>query len=215
MDYNVLVVTTMNRVHVTPPTSWHGNERSTSGSWKFNLTDSDRDEIDAALAGTQKVGVNDLSPSTFPLPGARGLLRKITAELAHGTGLAKLIGLRVEPYPDAQLRTLYLALGTHMGTVTNQNRTRGLLRDIYDRSADGGRRVDNAEALNWHNEGTDIVDLLRVREAASDGVSKISGMTAILNAMLERCPQLLEVLFQDFNRCTPGDEVGGTDGCHA
>jgi hypothetical protein len=194
---------------------WRGNELSANGNWQHGLTADNVDEIDAALVAAQGICVSDLSARTFPLPGLSGVLREVGSELADGLGVAKLSGLPIERYSDEQLHTLYLGLGSHLGVPIDQNGARGLLRDIHDRSADGGRRVDSAGALNWHNDRTDIVGLMCVRAAAAGGISRLCSMTAIHNAMLERCPDLLDVLFEDFNRFTPGDEVGGTEGCHA
>ena len=45
------------------------------------------------------------------------------------------------------------------GTPTVQNRGDRLLREIRDQSRDGGTRVDSGDALNWHNDRTDIVEV--------------------------------------------------------
>ncbi|PPR55847.1 MAG: hypothetical protein CFH10_02428, partial [Alphaproteobacteria bacterium MarineAlpha4_Bin2] len=52
------------------------------------------------------------------------------------------------------------------------------------------------------------VTLLCLCKAARGGVSRIVSATAIYNAMLERRPDLVEVLFSVFYRSTIGDEVG-------
>lgn len=205
----------MNRTRLETPVPWRGNELSSTGNWQYELSDADAGEIDGALVAAQGVCVSELSAETFSLPGLCEVLRKVGLQLADGLGVAKLSGLPIERYSDEQLRTLYLGLGAHLGVPIDQNGARGLLRDIRDRSADGGRRVDSAGALNWHTDRTDIVGLLCIQAAAAGGVSRLCSMTAIHNAMLEHCPDLLDVLFEDFNRYTPGDEVGGTEGCHA
>jgi hypothetical protein len=205
----------MNRKPLTHPVPWRGEELAAHPGWLYRLSDADLGEIDNALQGAMTLPWDALSPANFPLRDLAEALRYIRVELEDGTGIAKLVGLPVERYSDRELRTIYLGLSAHLGTPTDQNGARGMLRDIHDRSADGGKRVDSADALNWHNDRTDIVGLLCVREAASGGISKLASMTAIHNAMLEHCPDLLEILFQDFNRFTPGDEVGGSAGCHA
>jgi hypothetical protein len=50
------------------------------------------------------------------------------------------------------------------------------------------------------------VALLCVRQAKSGGVSKICSSAAVHNVFLERRPDLLEVLFQDFWRSRLGEE---------
>ena len=199
---------------LTEPVPWCGAELGASRAWQYRLGDADVAELDTALRAAQNMAWEDLSPSTFPLPKLGATLRKVGVELAVGSGVAKLCALPLARYSPAQLSTLYLGLSAYLGRPSVQNGARGLLREIRDRSATGGRRVASADALNWHNDRTDIVGLLCLREAARGGVSKLASATAIHNVMLQRCPELLNVLFEDFKRFTPGDEVGGTDGCH-
>lgn len=204
----------MNRVPLSEPVPWHGRDLGESHTWQYEFSGADIAEIDTALRSARQLAWDELSPSTFSLLRLGEVLRQIRVELAHGSGVAKLSGLPVECHTPAELRTLFLGLSAHLGTPAMQNGGRGLLREIRDRSAAGGQRVDSADALNWHNDRTDIVGLLCVREAARGGVSKLASATAIHNAMLERCPDLLEVLFEDFKRYMPGDEVGDANGCH-
>jgi hypothetical protein len=202
------------RKPLTEPVPWRGTELGASPAGQYCLDVTDVAELDAALRAAENVAWEDLSPLTFPLPKLGAALRKVGVELAFGGGVAKLCALPVARYTQLQLGTLYLGLSAYLGTPSEQNGARGLLREIRDRSVTGGRRVDSADALRWHNDRTDIVGLLCVREAARGGVSKLASATAIHNAMLERCPDLLNVLFENFRRFAPGDEVGGTDGYH-
>ncbi|MBL8675045.1 MAG: TauD/TfdA family dioxygenase, partial [Rhodospirillales bacterium] len=60
--------------------------------------------------------------------------------------------------------------------------------------------------LRFHTDRTDVVGLLCVRQARAGGVSRLCSTGAIHNAFLERRPDLLEVLFQDFWRSRLGEE---------
>jgi hypothetical protein len=72
----------------------------------------------------------------------------------------------------------------------------------------GGPRVESPSKLSWHNDRADLVALLCLRKAAKGGVSRIVSATAIYNTLLERRPDLSEILFGDFYRSSIGDEVG-------
>lgn len=197
------------------PIPWRGAELVRNVSWRYTLGDADLAEIDACLAACPASGDTAMPVPAFDAPRLSALFRQVDDELSSGTGVAKIAGLPVERYSPHQLSSLFLGLGANLGRPTDQNGARGYLREIRDRSDAGGRRVDSADALNWHNDRTDIVGLLCVQEAATGGVSKIASATAIHNLMLERCPALLDTLFEDFHRYAPGDEVGGTTGRYA
>jgi hypothetical protein len=100
------------------------------------------------------------------------------------------------------------------------------MRDIRDEGADVGRRYGQIEGkggaapflssyartlsngrLRFHTDRTDAVGLLCVRQARAGGVSKICSTAAIHNAMVDRRPDLLEVLFRDVWRSRLGEET--------
>ena len=132
-----------------------------------------------------------------------------------GSGMVKLRGIPVGRYALDDLRKIYFAIGSHVGTPVFQNRRGELMRDIRDEGGDLGRRYGQIETkdggrflssyartlsngrLRFHTDRTDVVSLLCVRQARSGGVSKICSSAAVHNAMLERRPDLLEVLFAE------------------
>lgn len=194
--------------------TWRGPDLAASDRWIRPLTEDAIGEIDAALARNRGRPWQEVTAADFPLPGLASGLRDIAEELEDGCGVVKLTGLPVARYSESELRTLFFAVGTHLGTPVQQNGGRGLMRDIRDNSANGGRRVDSAEGLAWHNDRADVVALLCVRRAYSGGVSRIVSAAAIHDAMLERRPDLVDVLFEDFHRYSPGDEVGAETGSY-
>jgi hypothetical protein len=64
-------------------------------------------------------------------------------------------------------------------------------------------------ALRFHTDRCDVVSLLCVSQARSGGESKLVSTVAIHNAMLERRPDLLQLLYGVYWRSRLGEEVGG------
>ena len=194
--------------------TWRGSDLATSNHWIHPLSPAAIAEIDAALAGVRGRPWESLTAADFPLPELGAELGDIADELEDGCGVMKLTGLPVARYSEADLRALYFALGSHLGTPVQQNGGRGLMRDIRDNSRNGGKRVDSAEGLPWHNDRADVVALLCVRQAHNGGISRIVSATAIHDTMLARRPDLVDILFEDFQRYSPGDEVGAVTGSY-
>ena len=72
-------------------------------------------------------------------------------------------------------------------------------------------RVQTTGPLRYHTDRTDVVSLLCAQQAAAGGESKVVSAVAIHNAMLERRPDLLELLFAPYPRSRLGEEKGGEE----
>ena len=90
-------------------------------------------------------------------------------------------------------------LGKRYGQIEAPAEGQGPFLSSYARTLSNGR-------LRMHTDRTDVVTLLCVRQAKAGGISKICSSVAIHNAMLERRPDLLELLFQDYWRSRLGEE---------
>ena len=206
---------------------WLGPEMASSDRWIRTLPASAHGEIDAALNGVRRRGLawHQIRREDFPLPSLDALLEDVAEELENGSGMVKLRGVPLADYDETALRQIYFGIGTHVGTPVFQNRSGELMRAIRDEGAGVGQRYGQVEGkgdgkpflssyartltngqLRFHTDRTDVVALLCVRQAKSGGVSKICSSAAVHNAFLQRRPDLLEVLFQDFWRSRLGEE---------
>jgi Taurine catabolism dioxygenase TauD, TfdA family len=206
---------------------WRGRDMAASRRWIRDLSPAAIEEIDAALRHVQKRGIawREVTRADFPLPGLQDLIEDVREELESGCGMVKLRDLPVARYDETALRQIYFGLGTHVGTPVFQNRRGEVMRDIRDEGADVGKRYGQIEGgkgetpflssyartlsngqLRFHTDRTDVVALLCVRQAKSGGVSKICSSAAVHNAILERRPDLLDVLFEDYHRSRLGEE---------
>ncbi len=215
------------RVPLTGASVWLGSEMASSTRWIRDLPADAVDEIDAALQAVRRKGLawHQITRADFPLPTLDVLFEDIAEELENGCGMVKLRGVPVARYDEAALQQIYFGLGTHVGMPVFQNRRGELMRGIRDEGGDLGQRYGQIEGkgdgkpflssyartlsngrLRFHTDRTDVVSLLCVRQAKSGGVSKICSSAAVHNAFLQRRPDLLEVMFQDFWRSRLGEE---------
>jgi hypothetical protein len=200
-------MTQNNRMPIDDASAWTGKQLAAADDWIWRLDDGDIDEIDAALSWAKRLNQHwqETTAEDFPLPRLADRLKENTRRLDHGKGVALIRDIPINRYDLDDLKRLYLGLGSHMGTAVIQNGGAGLMREVRD---SGGPRVESPSKLSWHNDRADLVALLCLRKAAKGGVSRIVSATAIYNALLERRPDLAEILFGDFYRSSIGDEVG-------
>jgi hypothetical protein len=189
------------------PAAWNGADLLAERDWIRPLDGMAIEEMESALAQVTARGIDwrDLKKDDFPLPVLTRRLADIAEEIENGRGVVKLTGFPIDGYGERELRTLFYGLSCHIGTPVPQNGGRGLMRDIRD---SGGERVDSNEGLRWHTDRTDVVGLLCVRKAEMGGISRIVSAVAIHDAIQQRRPDLLALLYRDYYRCTVGDEVG-------
>lgn len=205
---------------------WRGQDMANSRRWIRRWDRAALTALDTALQAVRDRPFDAITRETFPLVGVDGFLDDIRGELEDGSGMVKLTGLPVARYSEDDLRRLYFGLGCHLGWPVFQNRRGEVMRAIRDEGADVGKRYGQIETagsgdkpflssyartlsngrLRFHTDRTDVVALLCVRQAASGGVSTICSTPMLHNAMLERRPDLLGVLFQDFWRSRHGEE---------
>jgi TfdA family taurine catabolism dioxygenase TauD len=217
------------RAPITGPCVWTGDELAAASDWRFALTPPMLAEIDAAVAGLKRRGLawDRMECSDFPVPETARLLARVSTMLEDGRGLAKLTGLPVERYDDADLQRIWYGLGLHLGTPVSQSQAGLRMKVIRDEGATVGqvygqlqnqdgsaflssyaRAVSNG-LLRFHTDRTDVVGLLCVGQAREGGLSKVASTVAIHNEILRRRPDLLELLYRPYPRSRLGEEKGG------
>jgi len=207
---------------------WHGTDMATNERWVKRLPDAVLDEVDAAVQRTQDIDWQRLNTQNFSLPSGQEFFDDVREELENGSGMAKILGLDVSRYDDAQLRRIWYGLGQHLGTPMFQNRHGERMRDIKDQGTgvaaslygqmtdaagqsflSSGARTLTTGALRFHTDRCDVVGLLCVRQASVGGVSKLASSAAVYNEILKRRPDLHALLCQPIPRSRFGEEAGG------
>ena len=218
---------TNTRMLIKAPCAWKGDEIASSPAWTRRFDDRALGIIDQTLHRFEAGGGTwpDASPDTFPLHELGPLFDDIREELEDGLGLVRLKGLPVERYSRDQLRAIYFAIGHHLGTPVSQNVTGKRMLGLTDEGAKAATHgaIDAASGdqpflasraraystgeLRFHTDRCDVVGLLCVNQAKQGGHSRLVSAVAIHNAMLDRRPDLLELLFKDYPRSRFGEEV--------
>jgi hypothetical protein len=207
--------------------AWHGKELDASGDWIRTLDDTQRREIDDALARIKRARAPLLgfTRDDFPLASTADLLGLISDELENGRGMVRLRGLPVERYSDDDIRQIFWGIGAHLGTAVYQNAKGEIMGEVRDETklptrtyapleegkiASSRARARSTGPLRWHTDRCDVIALLCVRNAKAGGISKLTSIVTIYNEILRRRPDLLEMLCQDYWRARPTDEDGPT-----
>lgn len=219
----------MARSPINAPCVWTGEELAAASDWRFPLTPAMLGEIDRAVAGVRRRGLawEQMQRHDFPLDDTARLLGHISDWLERGRGLAKITGVPVGNYEEADIRRLWYGIGLHLGTPVSQSNAGLRMKVIRDEgptvglthgqmaNADGSaflssyaRAVSNGP-LRFHTDRTDVVGLLCVGQAKEGGVSKVASTCAIHNEILRRRPDLLELLYRPYPRSKLGEEKGG------
>jgi Taurine catabolism dioxygenase TauD, TfdA family len=212
---------------IAGPMVWRGEDLARSTDWIRTLTETEIDELDAALRAVQRRGLDwrAVTRADFAIPRLAGVLAEVSRELEDGRGLVLLRRIPVERYTEDELRILYWGLGLHLGTPRYQNAQGELIGDVRDENRLYGavREVDPARTgeartsrnkarsagpLRFHTDRTDVVTLLCVRPAARGGLSKVVSAPAVHNAILARRPDLHALLCAPYYHSREG-EAGG------
>ena len=210
---------------------WTGADLAASDDWIHPLDAAMLDELDGALDAVRQRDIpwERMVKTDFPLDGTRlaHLLRRINDALEKGRGLAKITGVPVARYDEADLRRLWMGIGLWLGTPVSQSAQGVRMKIIADEGATVGQvygqmhnedgssflssyaRAVSSGGLRFHTDRTDLVGLLCVGQAAHGGLSKIASTGAIHNEMLRRRPDLLEELFRPYPRSRLGEETDG------
>ena len=187
---------------ITGPAAWTGRSLEGDGSWSHRLSDAALASLDAALRSVQARGLAfpDLVRDDFPVdPALAAELARHADELESGRGFLLLRGLPVARYAPAELDTLYYGLGLHLGTPVRQNPKGELLAVVAavgDPKDKATRVYQTNSYLPYHGDLSDVVGLLSVRQAKAGGVSSLVSVAAVYNAMLERHPEYLGLLYR-------------------
>lgn len=216
------------RTPIRHPSVWTGAELAGSTAWIHPLSAEMIAEIEAALSAVMARGLDwrQIAAEDFPVPATVPLLRRVADELEDGPGIAKLTGLDMARYSEAERRALYWGLMSNLGTPVSMSTGGMMMSDVTDEGAAAADRYGKVEGadgqdflssrsrvhstgqLRFHNDRADVVALLCVARAKSGGESRIASTPHIHNEMLRRRPDLLELLFEDYYRSRLGEEFG-------
>ncbi len=189
---------------VLTPEAWKGIDLAQTNDWLYEISETAREELDAALRHVEASGLTapDFTKEDFPLSNFSAELDDIRNELEGGRGFAIMRGIDRERYSKKQAAYIYWGIGTHLGTAVPQNgegHRLGHIRDLgFNFSNPNVRGYQTSAELSYHTDMCDVVFLICLIKAKSGGINHIVSAVSIHNEILERRPDLLEVLYRPF-----------------
>jgi len=213
---------------IDSPQVWHGSNLSKSSDWIFELTNEMWRELKDAtrLAANKGLEWVQINRQNFQIPETASYLGRIAEYLETGPGIAKLCGLDLASLTEADRRIMFYGIGQNLGSPVSMSRQGMMMSDVTDEGAQRAERyghvkgednkdflssrarVHSTAQLRFHNDRCDVVALLCVARAASGGASRLASVPMIHNRMLEKRPDLLALMFENFDRSRLGEEFG-------
>ena len=196
--------------------AWVGPKIQDDESWIYHLSDGEVAEIDAALQNLNSSNINiPFAPNQFSLPKLADRLDLILDDLENRLGLALIRGLPRERYSDDECAKIYWGIGSHFGTPVSQNSRGHRLGHVRDegKSYDDptARGYQTNQKMDFHTDllPVDILGLFCLRTSKFGGESALVSALTIHNVLSRERPDLLEVLYGDFNMDWRGEEPEG------
>lgn len=198
----------------TGEAAWYGADLAKTTGWAHTFTADQIAELEAAAESSLGRDTAMLTEADLPLPILEPVLRDVRQSVVDGRGFSLLRGLPVEGWSKDITARAYWAIGLRVGRAVVQNRhghVLGHVRDIGgDVNAPTQRGYQSAANLPFHTDvGAEVVGLFCLKPAKSGGRSSIVSAATIWNEIVDRRPELAEVLTQPFYRDRRGDETAG------
>ena len=183
------------------PSAWRSADLRDASAWCVTLTAAHNRELREALVHARARGVDipALGEADFPLPTLSPMLAALRLELMEGRGFCLIRGLDIADLPAADSALVYWGIGRHLGTPMAQNAQGDVLGHVTNLGVDfhadpNVRGYQTRLRLPFHNDLGDIVGLMCLQTARRGGLSRLVSSTAIHNAVLERRPDLMDVM---------------------
>ena len=192
--------------------AWKGKYLSKNQHlWIKEFSTEEISEIENAAFNFLKLNDNlaNINQKNFYLPKISKFLFKLREELINGIGFKLLRGIPIEKYNMKELATIYLGIGSYVGSPRSQNSKGHLLghvRDLgYNLKNQNVRVYQTTERQHFHTDSCDAVSLLCIREAKRGGTSMLCSTITVYNEFKKKHPELLKYLFEPISRDRRGE----------
>jgi hypothetical protein len=194
--------------------AWYGADLAKTSDWALTFDGAQIAELERAAEAAAGRDTATLTEADLPLPTLDPILRAVRRDVVDGRGFALLRGLPVDRWSKEITARAYWAIGLRVGRAVVQNRHGHVLGHVRDIGGDVNsptqRGYQSAANLPFHTDiGAEVVGLFCLKPAKKGGLSSVVSAATIWNEMVERRPDLAEVLTQPFYRDRRGDEAEG------
>jgi len=200
---------------VVDAAGWTAESLGPVRDWSYRTSLHDQDELLAAINHFRTLGLPlpDVNQTNFPLPTLKGVLADIRRELIDGRGIVMVQDFPIDRLDREGVALAYMGFGSYLGEKMVQNRhghVLGHVKDLGENYVTGGRSYNTNAEVRFHSDACDYVGLLCLHPAKKGGNSRVASSVTLYNKMLERRPDLVEVLTRDFYRSHNGEMTPGT-----
>jgi hypothetical protein len=200
---------------VVDPAEWSAQSLGPVREWTYRLTDRDQAELLAAVDHFRALALPlpAVDRAGFPLPKLKDVLADIRRELIEGRGIVMVQGFPVDRLDREGVALAYMGLGAYLGEKMMQNKhghVLGHVKDLGETYGTSGRSYNTSAQVRFHSDACDYVGLLCLHPARKGGDSRVASSVTLYNTMLQRRPDLVEVLTRDFYRSHNGEMTPGT-----
>src|SRR5262249_26035594 len=133
----------------------------------------------------------------------------VRRELTDGRGMVMIQNFPIERFDRQGIAIAYLGVGSYLGTAISQNgegHILGHVKDLGGNYADlNTRRYMTRAEMLFHADASDYVGLLCLHGAKRGGESRVASSVTVYNRILQRRPDLAQVLCEDFYRSHSGE----------
>ena len=184
------------------PENWLGADFADNEDWIDAMPPEVVSDIDAALAEAKDRGLRPtgFGKDDFPLPAFADFARHIQNEMEEGRGFVLVRGLPMERYTKEDAAIVFWGLACHLGQIVSQNRYGDMIGHVRDLGRDmrnpSARFYETRLSQDVHNDLSDWISLMCLRQAKSEGVSTLASAAAIHDIMMAERPDLVRVLYE-------------------
>jgi hypothetical protein len=200
---------------VADPAGWSPESLKDVSRWSYKFTERDADELADGIAAVRRSGVAvvDVSRESFPLTRFGDVLLDVRRELLDGLGIVMMQNFPLDRFDREETAIAYIGLGSWLGHTMSQNKLGHILGHVKDLGGDYNdphtRGYMTHAEMRFHTDACDYVGLLCLQTSKSGGASRIASSVTVYNRMLERRPDLVKVLTEDFYRSQSGEVSPG------
>ncbi|MDB5761673.1 MAG: hypothetical protein JWQ21_668 [Herminiimonas sp.] len=203
---------------VIDPAGWLPGALGDVEDWSYHITDADCAALIEATGAVRRNGIalEAVNRQNFVIEGGfADVLRDVRRELRDGRGIVMLRNFPVQQLDREGQAIAYLGLGSYLGRPMSQNMKGHILGHVKDLGGDYAdpmtRGYFTRAEMRCHADPCDYVGLLCLQTAMSGGASRVASSVTVYNTMLERRPDLVKVLTEDFYRSRKGDVNPGEE----
>lgn len=184
--------------------AWRGDELFSRADWQVRLDDTAINELKAAVRQVQarSLAAAQLSAEDFSLPTLAPRLAQIQTDLEAGSGICIIRGIPVDSFSADEAALAFCGMAAHLGTAVPQTADGQRLFHVRDEGfapADPrARGPSSRNRLSFHSDRCDVIAFLCLRQAQRGGDNFVVSAVTLYNEMLQRRPDLVEVLMQPF-----------------